>query len=173
MWLVPMRFQIYLGPCQTLLLPPSGFNNEWLRPQSVNELSWKVEESIKTAIKVWKVRITKQTTQKVSALTKNSSIRITNCLWEDWMRFSFRLLRREQELLVGCLGNSRMIQLFNGDETKPTETNVSLYNKPLINSLSLVSHIYIITTIYLCCHTHFLANFRHTERGFRPQTTSY
>lgn len=47
----------------------------------------------------------------------------------------------------------------------PKTTRISLYNKPLINSLSLVSHIYIITTIYLCCHTLILANFRHTERG--------
>lgn len=85
-----------------------------------------------------------------------------------------------KELLVACLRRLLLItQLAFGIKTmlapKPTEANahISLYNKPLINSLSLVSHIYIITTIYLCCHTHFLANFRHTERGFRPQTTLY
>lgn len=54
--------------------------------------------------------------------------------------------------------------MANTPEPTEANSNISLYNKPLINSLSLVSHIYIITTIYLCCHTHFLANFRHTER---------
>lgn len=48
---------------------------------------------------------------------------------------------------------------------KNKNANNSMYNKPLINSLSLVSHIYRISTIYSGCHFRFLANFRHTERG--------
>lgn len=157
--------------------------------QSVNELRWKVEKSISTAIKVWMARITEQTTKKVSVLNKNSGIRNTNCLLEDLAYIYFRcpILNMTLTRIISWLRESQpddsitgMTKLWHKDETKhivhttkSTETNISLYNKPLINSLSLVSHIYIITTIYLCCHTHFLANFRHTERGFRPQTTSY
>lgn len=75
--------------CQTLLLPSCGFNKDRIRPQWVNELRCKAEESIRSALKAngedyWANR-------KVSALNKTSGIRNTNGLFWDLTNFNFHL----------------------------------------------------------------------------------